>query len=85
MTDGRVYPVDQLMLCWHESCQLWVGLPWELLWVEDLVVIADSEKDVIRKFDGGGFIYMIFAGNLRLSQKWYKIRPWLLWNIKRKS
>jgi len=49
------------------------------------VVIADSEKDVIRKFDGGGFIYMIFAGNLRLSQKWYKIRPWLLWNIKRKS
>ena len=28
---------------------------------------------------------MIFDGNRRLSGKWHKIGPWLLWNVNRKS
>jgi len=29
--------------------EFWVGLPWELLFADDLVVVADIKEEVIRK------------------------------------
>jgi len=37
------------------------------------------------KLHGVGKMLRFSTENLRLARKWYKIGPWLLWNINRKS
>jgi len=33
------------------SCEFRINLPWELLYADDLVVTADSEKELVRKLN----------------------------------